>query len=147
MYRVMARYSLCLILFLLPMKVAWSTEIPTIFAYMQQNDMDDEYHQSSLFQRCAGVIGAYAKFIPQSMAQEKEALGNLSIEMLTVGAMLLAEKNMTTASENLRQVQSAFQYFVDQYYRQIERTQLNTGSIFGGSVGEEFKFCQNLYSQ
>ena len=111
MYRVMARYSLCLIIFLLPMKVAWSTEISTIFAYMHQNDMDDKYHQRSLFQRCAGVIGAYAKFIPRSMAKEKEALGNLSIEMLTLGAMLLAEKNMATANDNLRQVQSAFQHF------------------------------------
>ena len=55
-YRVMAKYSLCLILFLLPMKVAWSSEIPTIFAYMQKNDMDDECHQSSLFQKWAGFV-------------------------------------------------------------------------------------------
>jgi hypothetical protein len=123
--------------------VAKANEIGTVFEYVEQNDLNDEYHMSSLLQRCSGLIGAYAKYLPSSMQSEREQLANLSIEVLTMAGVILAEKNMTNAEATIRQLQTAYLFYVDQYYAQIEKSQLVTGSIFSGSVKDEFDFCLN----
>ena len=116
-------------------------EIGTVFEYVERNDISDEYHLSSLLQRCSGVIGAYAKYLPNSMQNERTQLANLSVEILTSAGIILAEKKMTDAEATIRQLKTAYLFYVDQYYAQIEKTQLSTGSIFTGIVKDEFDFC------
>ena len=84
------------------LQAAYASDITSVIDYPKQNDMSDKFHQSSLMARCAGVVGAFAKFLPQSpasMKTVKENLFNHSMNMLTVSAMLLAEKkaNFTRA--------------------------------------------------
>lgn len=71
---------------------AKANEIGTVFEYVQSNDMQDEYHVSSLLQRCSGLIGAYAKYLPSSMQNQREELANLSVNVLSNAGVILAEK-------------------------------------------------------
>ena len=100
--------------------------------------------------RCAGVVGAFSKFLPQSsdsMKKVKETLFNQSMNMLTVSAMLLAEKKQTSQEKAIQQVQRAFTAYVNYNYEKIENEQIATGSIMQGEKAREMQFCVNLVSK
>ena len=126
------------------LQAAYASDITSVIDYPKQNDMSDKFHQSSLMARCAGVVGAFAKFLPQSpasMKTVKENLFNHSMNMLTVSAMLLAEKKQTSQERALQQVMKAFDTYVAHNYKQIEDEQIATGSIMEGAKAAEMQFC------
>ncbi len=132
-----------LFFFIMPFS-SQASELPSIIEYVENNDMEDEFHLSSLYNRCAGIIGAYAKYIPSSMKEEKNRLADISGQYFEAAGMLLYEKKMTEPAEILEQVQKAYLYYVDTYYSEIEITQIRTGSIFEGRLNDEFKFCMAI---
>ena len=122
-------------------------DIETVYDYYDQNDMEDKYHLSQLAQRCAGVTGAYAKYLPQTMQDERKVLAEVSGKFVELAGMMLLQKGMTDTNNIVRQVSTGFQFYVDNYYKQIEVTQLSTGSIFEGRVSSELIWCRDLYKQ
>ena len=134
-------------LFYSPVMTASAAEMTSVIDYPKQNDMSDKFHQSSLMARCAGVLGAFSKFLPKSPASMKAAKENLfqqSMQMLTVSAILLGEKKQVPAEKALEQVQTAFQAYVDYNYKKIEQEQIATGSIMQGTKATEMQFCINF---
>jgi len=122
-------------------------DLPSVIEFSKRNDLSDKFIQSSVFARCAGVLGAYAKFLPKSpdsMKQAKETLFNKSMEMLTVSAILLAEKKQVPQSKALEQVQTAFRTYVNMNYEALEKEQIVTGSIMSGKKRSEMDFCLSL---
>lgn len=107
--------------------------------------MNDKYHQSSVAARCAGVLGAYARYLPKkTMSKEKEAIFNRAMTMLSHAAIKLHEKGQVSQEKALQQVQRDFEVYMDLYYQQIEFEQIRSGSIMGGKIGQDFESCNHL---
>ncbi len=112
--------------------------------YKKEIDNRDLYHSSAVFQRCSGVFGAYGKYLPSADKDMKMKFVTLSVKALETATLLLNKANINKQSENIRQVDTAVRYFVDQYYKQLEIEQLNTGSIMQGITAKEMQLCIKL---
>ena len=124
---------------------ASASDLPTVMDYAQTNDMNDKYHQSSLMARCAGVLGAYARYLPKkTMAAEKEAIFNKAMTFMALSVTTLAAKGQISEEQALQQIQRDFDVYNELYYRQITFEQTKSGSIMGGSIGQEFETCMQV---
>ena len=113
--------------------------------FVDKLPLDDFYNISIVVQRCAGLYGAYAKFLPSDMP-EKEKLFNLSMQMLTKSIVYLAKaRELPMESEAVvGQVDKAFKVYVDIYYKNLEQNQTLTGSMFGEFFNGEEEVCSNV---
>ena len=106
-------------------------------------DPKDLFNISIVFQRCAGLYGAFAKFLPGDLADKKEMLFNTSMTILVQATEALAKKRgLPIDSEVIgKQVNKAFLVYVDTYYDHMENNQIKTGSMFDEFVEGELAIC------
>ena len=109
-------------------------------------DTSDLYNASIVFQRCAGLYGAIAKFLPGDMKEQKEKLFMKSMQILVVASQAMAKKRgLPLESEAIKnQVDKAFMTYVDIYYGYMEDTQIKTGSMFDEFTDGEQDVCLAL---
>ena len=107
---------------------------------------DDLYNISIVFQRCAGLFSAFAKFIPGDMKEQKEKFFNISMEILVMATQALAEKRGLPLDSKVigDQVDKAFLSYVDIYYEHMEDNQIKTGSMFDEFIKAEQAICSQL---
>ena len=105
-------------------------------------DLSDDFNKSIILQRCAGLFGAIAKYLPKAEPQ-KEQIFLHSMDVLTISVMAMHEKrgNQLSSEAVTQQVQKAFTTFVDLYYNMLEQNQILTGSIFDPYVQKELDLC------
>ena len=105
-------------------------------------DISNNRNKSIILQRCAGLFGAIAKYLPKAEPQ-KEQIFLHSMDVLTISVMAMHEKrgNQVSIEAVTQQVQKAFTTFVDLYYNMLEQNQILTGSIFDPYVQKELDLC------
>ena len=141
-----ACFALLLILVYIPID-AVAAKFKGVNAMLETEDMEDPFIISSVFQRCAGVYGALAKILPSgdpTTAALKQTSFLLTTEFGAGAIVLLNVKNQNTGARNQEQVIQAVNSYVDIYYREMNQSQINTGSIFSAWGQAEFSTCNQL---
>ena len=107
---------------------------------------DDLFNISIVFQRCAGLFSAFAKFLPGDLKEQKEKLFYSSMEILMKATQAMAEKRgLPLDSEVIGdQVNKSFMSYVDIYYDHMEDNQIKTGSMFDEFIKGEQAICSAL---
>lgn len=146
---VTSKYArVALIVFLLGIPVySIAAQFKGVNAMLETEDVEDPYIISAVFQRCAGVYGALAKILPSgdpSTAALKQTSFLLTTEYGAGAIILLNAKNQNTVTRNREQVLQAIRAYVDVYYREMNQSQINTGSIFSEWGQAEFSACNQL---
>jgi hypothetical protein len=111
--------------------------------FVDKLPLDNFYNISIVVQRCAGLYGAYAKFLPSDMP-EKEKLFNLSMKMLTKSIVYLAKARGSEMDAVMEEVDQAFNVYLDIYYKNLEENKILTGSMFGEFFNGEEEVCSNV---
>ena len=122
-------------------------EFRGVFTMLSEDDTSDLFVVSQVFQRCSGLYGALAKFLPKSdtqLAKLKETSAALFAVFFEKSVETLNANRQNTPENNLKEVGKAIPYYVDFYYGQLEASQLNTGSIFSSWTEREFTYCNRL---
>ena len=147
----MSKFRLYLVLLFMPFMqpaAATAAEFKGVqeLILVDKIDTSDLYNVSIIFQRCAGLFGAYAKFLPGDMKEQKEKLFMKSMEVLVVATQAMAKKRgLPLESEVIKnQVDKAFMYYVDIYYGYMEDSQIKTGSMFDEFTNGEQDICLSL---
>ena len=147
----MSKFRLYLVLLFMPFMqpaAATAAEFKGVqeLILVDKIDTSDLYNVSIIFQRCAGLFGAYAKFLPGDMKEQKEKLFMKSMEVLVVASQAMAKKRgLPLESEVIKnQVDKAFMYYVDIYYGYMEDSQIKTGSMFDEFTNGEQDICLSL---
>lgn len=126
---------------------ASASQFRGVNAMLEAEDLQDPYIISAVFQRCAGVFGALAKILP-SEDRTTGALKQTSVSLFTefgVGAIIMLNaKNQNTATRNEQQIVEAVTAYVEVYYREMNQSQIETGSIFSNWGQAEFSACNKL---
>jgi hypothetical protein len=144
-------YRLTLVLTLLcyPIAQAKSSDFLGVVQYLNKYHEEiknkDLFHVSGVFQRCAGVFGAYGKYLPTDMRDMKLKFVNLSVESMKKSINYLNMTKQNKPELNLKQVDTAVRYFTDVYYKSLEIDQLNTGTIMKGNSATDMKMCMGLF--
>ena len=114
--------------------------------FADEIDINDQFNQSIILQRCAGLFGALAKYWPGDDQGQKENLFNNSMNLLVMATMTMAEKRgLSVDNESINnQVQKAFNIYVDIYYEDMERHQIATGSIMSEMVKSDLQICSRF---
>ncbi len=118
-----------------------------VFDMLSEDDNSDPFIVSNVLQRCSGLYGAMAKFLPKSdtqLAQLKEHSASLFAVFFEKSVDVMNSAKQNTPENNLNEIAKAIPYYVDVYYRQLEVSQLNTGSIFSPWTQREFEYCNRL---
>ena len=114
---------------------------------LSEDDNSDPFIVSNVLQRCSGLYGAMAKFLPKSdtqLAQLKEHSASLFAVFFEKSVDVMNSAKQNTPENNLNEIAKAIPYYLDVYYRQLEISQLNTGSIFSPWTEREFEYCNRL---
>ena len=114
---------------------------------LTEDDPNDLFIISSVLQRCSGLYGSIAKFLPKSdskLAALKETSATLFGVFFERSIEVLNAKKQNTPENNLKTISKAIPAYVDFYYSQLENSQLNTGSIFSPWIEREFAYCNQL---
>ncbi len=122
-------------------------EFRGVFTMLSEDDNSDLFVVSQVLQRCSGLYGALAKFLPKSdpqLAQLKETSAAFFVVFFEKSVETLNAKKQNTPENNLKEVGKDIPYYVDFYYGQLEASQLNTGSIFSSWTEREFTYCNRL---
>ena len=122
-------------------------EFRGVFTMLSEDDTSDLFVVSQVFQRCSGLYGALAKFLPKSdtqLAKLKETSAAFFAVFFEKSVETLNVKKQNTPENNLKEVGKAIPYYVDFYFGQLEASQLNTGSIFSSWTEREFTYCNRL---
>ena len=144
-------YRLVLLFTLLcfPIAQANSSDFLGVGQYVNKYDKEiknkDFFHISGVYQRCTGVFGAYAKYLPTDMKDMKLRFVSLSVESMKKSIDFLNMKNQNKPELNVKQVSTAVRYFTDIYYKSLEIDQLNTGTIMKGNSSIDMKLCMDLF--
>ena len=134
-------------IFLSGYSIVNAQEFRGVFTMLSEDDSNDPFVVSQILQRCSGLYGALAKFLPESdpeLAKLKETSAAFFILFFETSVEMLNAKKQNTPENNLNQVGEAIPYYVDFYYNQLEVSQLNTGSIFSPWTEREFTYCLKL---
>jgi len=109
-------------------------------------DPNDPFNISIVYQRCAGLYGAFAKFLPGNLADKKEMLFNTSMTILVQATDAMAKKRAVPIDSEVigSQVNKAFLVYVDTYYDHMENNQIKTGSMFDEFIKGELAICSVL---
>ena len=109
-------------------------------------DPNDLFNISIVYQRCAGLYGAFAKFLPGNLADKKEMLFNTSMTILVQATEAMAKKRGVPIDSEFigNQVNKAFLVYVDTYYDHMENNQIKTGSMFDEFIEGELAICSVL---
>ena len=109
--------------------------------------MDDLYNLSIILQRCAGLYGAYAKFLPSDMKAEKEKLFDVSMLLLMKSMQAMAKKRglQIDSKAVVDPIDKAFDIYVDVYYDHMENTKIMTGTMYDEFFEGEEDVCSNVY--
>jgi len=130
---------------------AKSSDFIGVSQYLNQYNSEiknqDYYHLSAVSQRCAGVFGAYAKYLPTDMKDMKTRFINLSIMTIEKSINFLNMKKDNKPDLNAKQVDKAVRYFVDVYYKNLEIDQQNTGTIMKGNSSIDMNLCMGLFKK
>mgnify|MGYP006450464227 CR=1 FL=1 len=124
-----------------------SAKFKGVNAMLETEDMADPFIVSSVFQRCAGVYGALAKILPSgdpTTSALKQTSFSLTTEFGAGAIIMLNVKNQNTGARNQEQVMQAVKSYIDIYYREMNQSQINTGSIFSEWGQAEFSICNQL---
>ncbi len=113
--------------------------------FVDKIPMDDLHNVSIIVQRCAGLYGAFAKFLPSDMP-EKEKLFNLSMQMLMKSMIYFANaRGLPMESEAvMEEVDKAFNVYLDIYYKDLEQNKILTGNMLGEFFNAEEEVCSNV---
>ncbi len=144
-----SKLLLIFFIFFIPISKANSSDFLGVGQYVNKFDKQiknkDFFHISGVFQRCAGVFGAYGKFLPTDMKDMKLKFVNLSIDSMKKSIDLLNMSNQNKPVQNVKQVNTAVRYFTDIYYKSLEIDQLNTGTIMKGNSSIDMNLCIGLF--
>jgi hypothetical protein len=113
---------------------------PSIKQYIDKNGANERFHASVILQHCGGLMLAYGRFLPGK--ETKEKFGQMASTLVLAAGDQLARLEQTSADEAFKQATEGMLYYQDPYYKKIEKTQRDTGSIFEGEVGLDFQLCQ-----
>jgi hypothetical protein len=113
---------------------------PSIKRYIDKNGSNERFHVSVILQHCSGLMLAYGRFLPDKQA--KERFGQMASALVLEAGDQLASLGQTSADVAFKQATEGMMYYQDPYYKKIEKTQRDTGSIFEGDVGFDFQLCQ-----
>ena len=113
--------------------------------FSSELDRGDLYHISALFQRCSGVLGAYAKYLPTDMIDIKKQYAVMSITFMETAINALNKKGQNAETGNIKQVEKAVLKLVDLYYEQIEDEQISSGSIMQGDSALDMEVCMSQF--
>ncbi|MAH60349.1 MAG: hypothetical protein CMB95_05870 [Flavobacteriaceae bacterium] len=114
---------------------------------LSEDDMTDPFMVSNVLQRCSGLYGSLAKILPKSYSQLsalKENSASLFALYFEKSISMLNAKGQNTPENNLQEISKYIPNYVDVYYRQLEISQRNTGSIFSPWIKREFDHCNKL---
>ena len=144
-----SKLLLIFFIFFIPISKANSSDFLGVGQYVNKFDKQiknkDFFHISGVFQRCAGVFGAYGKFLPTDMKDMKLKFVNLSIDSMKKSIDLLNMSNQNKPVQNVKQVNTAVRYFTDIDYKSLEIDQLNTGTIMKGNSSIDMNLCIGLF--
>ena len=109
-------------------------------------DPTDLFNISIVFQRCAGLYGAFAKFLPGNLSEKKDMLFNNSMTILVKATEAMAKKRGLPINSEVigNQVNKAFLVYVETYYDHMENNQIKTGSMFDEFIEGELAICSVL---
>ena len=108
-------------------------------------DMSDPFFLSAVIQRCSGLytsLTIYSEAVPQKL---KEVSMLNAVMGSKVAANLLNQK-ANKPSENKLKVQQLIRAYTSVYYKNLEKSQTMTGSIFSEWTKREFAECNNIFS-
>lgn len=113
---------------------------------IEKIDLTDLYNQSIILQRCAGLYGAFAKILPNEDSLSREETFNASMVMLALATAQMAQKRGLPLEDPSisDEVEKAFKVFMEIYFRDMENTQILTGSIFNELLKIEFSICKRF---
>lgn len=137
----------CLTLIVNSTNPALSQDFRGVFEMLSEDDMSDLFIVSNVLQRCSGLYGSLAKFLPKSDSQLlalKENSASLFALYFEKSVSTLNAKGQNTPENNLQEISQSISYYVDVYYRQLEVSQRNSGSIFSPWIKREFEHCNRL---
>ena len=140
-------FPLLLATFIIVSQSAFSQNFRGVHDMITEDDQNDLFIISSVLQRCSGLYGALAKFLPKSdsqLAALKQNSASLFGVFFERSVEVLNAKKQNTPENNLKTISKSIPAYVDFYYSQLENSQLNTGSIFSPWVKREFDYCNQL---
>ena len=113
---------------------------------IEKIDLTDLYNQSIILQRCAGLYGALARILPNEDSLKREETFNSSMVMLALATAQMAQKRELPLDDPSisDQVEKAFTIYTEIYFRDMEHTQILTGSIFNELLKNEFSICKRF---
>ena len=126
---------------------AFSQDFRGVFDMLSEDDTTDLFIVSNVLQRCSGLYGSLTKFLPNTdsqLAELKENTATWFALYFEKSVSMLNAKKQNTPEKNLQTISEAIPYYVDVYYKQLEISQRNTGSIFGPWIEREFSYCNRL---
>ena len=113
-----------------------------------KTDFKDPFEIAQITHRCAGIFGALTKFMPEG---QKEGTFNVYQNFFNATFHFLiesrggADKLSKNALEKIgEQFSKNSKYYIGIYEKQMDKNQLNTGSIFGYSINKELEFCKDF---
>ena len=124
-----------------PFSNAQSSEFLGVHEYIERHGISDLFHASAVMQRCAGVLQAYAMFIPTSMRDQKVSLATMGVKSFQHAVALLNRNGQNNEDQNLKTVEQRIKYYKDIYFERIETDQANTGSVMEGKSGNDLAVC------
>ena len=121
-------------------------EFRSVQEIVAMDDTSDMFTLSTVFQRCAGLFMAFAKFIPNDMVEQREKLSVAAVENMSLATKSMAMKrNLPVDSPTvIDQIEKALPVYIDVYYDHMELTQIKTGSMFDEFLETEQSVCTQL---
>ena len=112
---------------------------------LNTEDMSDPFFLSAVIQRCSGLytsLTIFSEAVPQKL---KDVSMRNAVNGSKVATSLLNQKLNEPAKNELK-VQERIRTYTSVYYKQLEKSQTMTGSIFSDWTKREFAQCNKIFS-
>ncbi|EHI49085.1 hypothetical protein HIMB100_00010020 [SAR116 cluster alpha proteobacterium HIMB100] len=117
-----------------------SSEFKTVHEFLTSGQEIDLFTTAQVTNRCSGLFGAVARFLPSGGEKDKSVL--LSGKFLELSFELLTKNRMNAAEQIGERMLGDIKYYTGVYENEMTQHQRNTGSILSEVIERELFWCK-----
>jgi len=122
--------------------VALANDFRGVYDFLHSGEEMDLFTTAQVLNRCAGLFGSIARFMPAS--SEKDKLVTLSSMSLEVSLKALTHNRQNETALIGEKLLSDVRYYTGIYEDQMNMSQRDTGSIMSEWIKREVFWCKEM---